>query len=335
MVCIPVLALCAGAQDVRIGVLGLFHPKKVIVNPLEGKSLECSSGSLSWNVAAPLRASLQQPHGIVVPQSLQALNKPVRCNVPGNYAEFTLAIPGKITRRYVGSLELTALSSELEIVVTMPLETAVASVVAAESLPETPMEALKAQAIASRSFLAAGKGSHREFDFCDTTHCEFLRSPPLVNSGAYQAALQTRGLVLAYDGAAFAAMYSRSCGGRTHSLEELGIPVRNYPYFAVACDYCRRHPEKWTLRIDEGDAAALNGTESSRLKLASKLGWRAIPSDSYSKRRESDSLVLEGVGVGHGLGLCQRGAADMARRGASFREILTHYYPNTTLKLLP
>jgi SpoIID/LytB domain protein len=44
---------------------------------------------------------------------------------------------------------------------------------------------------------------------------------------------------------------------------------------------------------------------------------------------------LEGVGVGHGIGLCQRGAADMARNGASFLEILEHYYPNTALRRLP
>jgi len=43
-------------------------------------------------------------------------------------------------------------------------------------------------------------------------------------------------------------------------------------------------------------------------------------------------VVLEGVGVGHGIGLCQRGGADMARQGASFREILAHYFPNTAAK---
>jgi SpoIID/LytB domain protein len=43
-------------------------------------------------------------------------------------------------------------------------------------------------------------------------------------------------------------------------------------------------------------------------------------------------VVLQGTGVGHGIGLCQRGAADMARKAASFQQILEHYYPNTELK---
>jgi stage II sporulation protein D len=43
-------------------------------------------------------------------------------------------------------------------------------------------------------------------------------------------------------------------------------------------------------------------------------------------------VVLEGMGVGHGIGLCQRGGADMARHGASFQQILEHYYPNAEIR---
>jgi stage II sporulation protein D len=139
-------------------------------------------------------------------------------------------------------------------------------------------------------------------------------------------------LVLAYHDQAFAAMYSSSCGGRTHSLEELGLQVRDYPYFAVECSYCRRHPEKWATRISESDAHGLARTEKSRLNLARRLGWKALPSNSYSAHQDESSVLLEGAGAGHGLGLCQRGGADMARNGASFAEILRHYYPNTELK---
>jgi len=208
-------------------------------------------------------------------------------------------------------------------------------VVAAESVPGAPIEALKAQAVASRSYLLAGKGTHRGFDFCDTTHCQFLREPPSHWSAAYTAAQETRGVVLAYQGTPFAAMYSRSCGGKTHSLEDLGMPVRGYPYFSVVCDYCRRHPERWVTTIKQSDASALNATESSRLRLARRLGWKMLPSNSYTERSDAGGVVLEGLGVGHGLGLCQRGAADMARHGARFEEILAHYYPNSSLKQMP
>jgi len=45
--------------------------------------------------------------------------------------------------------------------------------------------------------------------------------------------------------------------------------------------------------------------------------------------------MIAGRGTGHGLGLCQLGAAAMARNGAGFPEILAHYYPNTRLTVMP
>jgi stage II sporulation protein D len=243
-----------------------------------------------------------------------------------------VSVPGKITRRYSGKLEIRPDARELIVVVVMPMETAVASVVAAESPPHAPMEALKAQAVATRSFFVAGKGRHHNYDFCDTTHCQFLRAPPGPATAAFRAATATRGLVLAYKDEVFAAMYSASCGGRTHTLADLGIPVHGYPYFAVTCNYCRRHPEKWVTQLKTEDAAALAPTESARLNLARKLGWKSVPGNSYSSHMDNGSVVLEGVGVGHGIGLCQRGGADMARHGASFLEILQHYYPNAEVR---
>jgi SpoIID/LytB domain protein len=45
--------------------------------------------------------------------------------------------------------------------------------------------------------------------------------------------------------------------------------------------------------------------------------------------------LFTGRGIGHGIGMCQLGAADMARRGSSFAQILAHYYPNTKLTAIP
>jgi stage II sporulation protein D len=44
-----------------------------------------------------------------------------------------------------------------------------------------------------------------------------------------------------------------------------------------------------------------------------------------------DHLRLDGVGYGHGVGLCQLGARGMATRGATYGDILAHYYPRTRL----
>jgi stage II sporulation protein D len=66
-----------------------------------------------------------------------------------------------------------------------------------------------------------------------------------------------------------------------------------------------------------------------------RLGWDAVPSNSFNSRSDANGVVLEGTGEGHGIGLCQAGAKAMAASGATFREILGHYYPNTTLVNLP
>lgn len=329
-----VSACCAYCQphEVRIGVLGLFHPKEILVSPITGRPLNCAAGEERWSVREPQRIMLEGGAIRVANASNRMAPSLICDDGRSGAAEFVVAVPGKLSRHYQGKLEIRPISGELLVIVAMEIETAVASIVAAESPPHAPIEALKAQAVATRSFLVARTGRHSSFDFCDTTHCQFLRAPPPAGSPAFQAAAVTQGLVLAYKGQAFAAMYSASCGGRTHSLEQLGIQSRGYPYFAVTCDYCHRHPEKWVARISEADAASLTQTEGSRLKLARRLGWKTVPGNSYSSHTENGEVILEGSGVGHGIGLCQRGGAEMARKGASFQQILEHYYPNTELK---
>lgn len=321
-----------GQRDVRIGVLGLFHPREVALAPVAGRVLSCASGEDRWAVQRALRLSVESS-SVRILNASKALVPHLACDDgQGSAADFVVTVPEKLSRHYHGTLEISAQAGELLMVVKMELETAVASIVAAESPPHAPTEALKAQAVATRSFLIAGKGRHSGFDFCDTTHCQFLREPPPAGSPAVEATAATRGLVLAYKGQSFAAMYSASCGGRTHSLEELGLATSSYPYFAVDCDYCHRHPEKWVARLSQAEAASLKQTEESRLKLARRLGWKTVPGNSYSSRTEDGEVILEGTGVGHGIGLCQRGAAEMARQGSSFQQILEHYYPNTELR---
>ena len=158
-----------------------------------------------------------------------------------------LSVPGldgrpKIQREFHGRLEVLQRDGHLVAIVTMNLETAVASIIAAEGSDAVPFEARKAQAVVARSFLAAGRGRHADFDFCDTTHCQFLREPPGNKSAASRAAAETRGQVLTYEGHVIAALYSADCGGHTRTLAEAGWGggeagevIGAYPYFAVEC----------------------------------------------------------------------------------------------------
>jgi peptidoglycan hydrolase-like amidase len=333
------LAGPTSAQTIDIGVFSLFHPRQIELHAMpraaliveaggETFVLEKSSGrDLARIELVGNQIELHTDDRVVKAAEIQAKSR------SGDAVDFALSVPGKISRHYRGTLRVTAKSGVLIPVITMDLETAVASVVQAESLPDAPLEALKAQAVATRSYFISGRGRHEEFDFCDTTHCQFLREPPPQDSPASIAASQTRGLVLVYNERAFAPMFTRSCSGRTRTPNELGLPSGTYPYFSVRCKYCQEHPTRWQSRVPQEDAAKLGAGEAGRLEIDRKLGWSAVPSNDFTIERNGQSLLLKGTGQGHGIGLCQLGAKAMAEAGAGFREILTHYYPNTSLQI--
>jgi stage II sporulation protein D len=65
----------------------------------------------------------------------------------------------------------------------------------------------------------------------------------------------------------------------------------------------------------------------SAVDLRRKLGWARLPSLAFDVRPAGGAFAFEGRGRGHGAGLCQWGAAGLAREGKGYREILAHYYP--------
>ena len=212
------------------------------------------------------------------------LGGPARVTGPrGAPVRFLLGIPGAMHREYIGKLEVRQQGGELLAIVEMDRETAVASIVAAESSVGVPFEARKAQAIVTRSYLTAARSRHEGYDFCDTEHCQMLHEPQAPGTGAARAALATRGQVVVYQGEVVPALYSADCGGRTKSLaqtkwEGAHVAQPGYPFFSVVCP-----------------------------------------------RR--------GHGNGHGVGLCQLGAIDLAKHGYSARIIVGHYFPDTTIEV--
>lgn len=244
----------------------------------------------------------------------------------GEAIPFVISVPqsslhGAIRRQFIGTLEVQRTGVALQPVIAMDIESATASIVQAESPVHAVTAYLLTQAIVSRSFLLAATTNHRGFDFCDTTHCQFLRELPSPDSPAAVATRETEGQRLVYSGETLAAMYSRSCGGHTRTLADLGLPVSGYPYYAVECEPCVHNPERW----NRAAGPQSHSTERDRLANNRIHGWSALPSSVFT--RTADGIA--GLGVGHGLGLCQRGAASMAADGWEHRQILSHYYPNT------
>jgi len=291
-------AASSPAQTVTIGVFSLFHATELRVIPADSPILIAAGGRaplLLTGERGSRIASLRLDGAELLLRGKKVASVKVSAR-DGGETEFVLEIPGKIRRRFRGTLTVFTRNQQLVPVVRMDLETAVASIVSAESVPGAGLEALKAQAVAARSYLLAG-GRHRDYEFCDSTHCQFLRSPPAPGSPADRAARETRSLVLTWHGQVLRARYSSRCGGRTVSLRELGIATNGYPYFPVVCAWCRRHP--------------LPGTKSNSMSHRGPCERAGEP--------------------GRTVGLCQHGAAGMAKAGVKFDAILRHYYPETGL----
>lgn len=324
------------AQRVRVSVFGLFHPQKLEVEAVSAHPLMITAGKRDKVLGDHVRLQAAARQGIAIQTpTFEIRSSELRVSSQqGTDADFRLSVPGKIRRLYHGQLRVLQAGSELVPVIEMDVEVAVASIVAAELPSSLPIEALKAQAVVTRSYLLAGAPRHTHADFCDTTHCQFLRQPPGANSPAAISAAETRGLVLAWHGVPFAAMYSARCGGTTRTLAEVGLSSRDYPYFAVTCQYCRQSPARWSSVLQGTDAELLGSSPNERGRLATgrKLGWNAVPSNSYAAHHRIGDVLLEGAGAGHGVGLCQFGAGGMARDGYDFRKILSHYFPNTDIR---
>jgi Stage II sporulation protein len=154
---------------------------------------------------------------------------------------------------------------------TMLLDEYLKGVVPTEMGLQKPLEALKAQAIAARSYAVTTRRHALDgFDLCTTTHCQVWK-PQNRYPDSDQAVDETAGWVITYNGQVVAAHFFGHCDGHTRNSEEV-----------------------WSGKV---------------------AYYRSVPCIcGYTKL------------YGHGVGMCQRGAAAMAVQGSKAEEILTHYY---------
>ncbi len=248
--------------------------------------------------------------------------------------------------------------------VELPLERYVAGVLAGESSIFQYNEALKAMTVAARTFAVRLRGRHSSegVDFCNTTHCQRL-DLGAVTPRLESVAAETTGELLWFEGKPAFTPYTRDCGGRTEDaaavwpdLAATYLKSHDDPHSAGSWQWSAdpvRVAEalrRWQLRTPrrverimiaqrtasgrartlalygEGETMRISAG-SFRFAMGRELGWNTVQSDRYEIR---SGTVFEGLGSGHGVGLCQRGADEMGSAGRSYHEILAFYYPGTT-----
>lgn len=258
----------------------------------------------------------------------------------------------------------------------MDMQDYLRGVVAAEMPASFAPEALKAQAVAARSYAmyCASFSKHAPAQVCtDYTCCQAWQSDETLqakwgehadeNTQKIRSAVeQTRGEYLAFGGQpVFAAFHSSSASLTENSADvwsavpylvsvespESAEDVPNY-ISSVVCSpidfrdtVLSAHPEAdfsgpeeaWIgeLRRDGSGRVAsvrLGGVEIGGKELR---GLFSLRSTAFELEYDSSRFTFTVTGFGHGVGMSQYGADKMARQGAEYTEILTHYYPGTVL----
>lgn len=263
-----------------------------------------------------------------------------------------------------GPLIVGSSKGRLKFTVRVRLEDYVAAVLEGEAAGFESPEARKAMAVAARTYALKFKGKHLKegFDFCDTTHCQDARFSATTKRSV-EAAGATQGELLWSNGAPIAALYSADCGGISEASSDgsyltqhrdpwcLRGGIKEWRSVIPPAELRRalletgvRLPPELTQVSATGRTPSyrvtrvnVNGYDLEgrmfRAAIGRNLGWERLPSNWFDVRRVGDAFLFTGRGAGHGLGLCQKGAARMGENGKSYREILEFYYPGAKLGL--
>jgi len=258
---------------------------------------------------------------------------------------------------------------ESKIIDNVPLEEYVTGVLAGEMPIDFEIEALKAQAVAARSYvmIQMGRNINKEYDVVDSvTNQVYLDRSHLMTvwKESYTdninkikiAVLSTKGEYIAYDGKVAEALFFSTSSGVTENSEDV---------FSNKVDYLRSVDSHWdeispaysvintysleefynSLNIEYKDKLEIKNidqTKTGRIKsitlndelfkgseIMSKFNLR---STHFEIIQDGTKIIIKTKGYGHGVGMSQYGANGMAKEGYKYQDILKHYYTNIEIR---
>lgn len=232
-------------------------------------------------------------------------------------------------------------------------------VVGSEMPASWPQEALKAQAVAARSYALyrRDRTQNQLFDVGGTTAHQVYKGLAAEASSVQAAVNATQGQVLTHGGRVIEAVFHSSSGGYTENSED--IWQRPTPYLRGVADYDQEAPVfQWSETFSAQQIeqritgiGRLQGVSTERatprgrivsIRLQGSQGTRTLTgtelrqalglrSTLCSITVMGDTIRVDGRGYGHGLGMSQWGARGLATRGHNYQQILAHYYQGTAL----
>lgn len=269
--------------------------------------------------------------------------------------------PASQIRIYEDLIRLYVKGNRIAIINEPELNHYVAGVVESEVGKNAHIEYYKLQSILCRTYALSNLRRHEEegFNLCDQVHCQVYNGKSVANRDILKATAATTGLVVIDKKLdLITATFHSNCGGETVNSEDVWSLPMGY-LRGVRDTFCHtEHHAVWTKIIAKKD---WKHYLSKKFKVAihdeSNENWMyhyeqknrdvffspydiplktirhdwKLNSTYFSISEKSDSLVFQGKGFGHGVGLCQEGAMKMATLGHSYKSILNHYYLNVNL----
>ena len=266
---------------------------------------------------------------------------------------------------YRGELLITTNNNTetLTVINNIDLEDYLLSVVPSEIPSSWNKEALKAQAIAARSYSLGylGRRGEKGYDLESTVEDQVYLGVKAEKKSTTQAVNDTKGVILLdNENRPLIALYHSSGGGYTDSIENLWekepsphIQPRpdfddNSPYFTWHKSYKISEFNMLFSNLDIGEItniSPLSRSISNRVTKLELIGVRGkeilrgedfrrllgLPSSKFNISIENQLVKFSGRGFGHGLGMSQWGAKALAEKGLDHTQILAHYYTGAKL----
>lgn len=263
---------------------------------------------------------------------------------------------------YLGEIEIWKGSEGYYLVNVVALEDYVKGVVSSEVGINWPEEALKAQAVLARTYALTHIIRNRNKNFYDVTSSVFHQVYKGVEGSetVEKAVNDTQGEIITFNKEPIMAFYHACSVGKTEDAKD--VFGSDQPYLrAVEVPFTPSPYTFWERKItfetlqkvlsinkilnveiqsltDTGRVRELKFFDGKNHKVIKAtelrriLNWSLLPSTMIKNIRiEQDGLVFEGHGYGHGVGMCQWCAFQMAQDGKNYREILQYFYPGTDI----